>query len=101
VVDLVSSGAEKARQGDYQGAVQLMTAAVHKLPQNPQVVFNAAVAVLKYLENVGWEGKLGEQVKGYIESARALDPGNPRLVPLSDLYQAILKKYGIKPSGAA
>ena len=101
VVDLVSSGADKARQGDYQGAVQLMTAAVHKLPNNPQVVFNAAVAVLKYLENVGWEGKLGDQVKGYIESARRLDPNNPRLVPLSELYQSILKKNGIKPPGAA
>ncbi|OWW20780.1 response regulator [Noviherbaspirillum denitrificans] len=100
VVDLVSSGAEKARQGDYQGAVQLMTAAVHKLPDNPQVVFNAAVAVLKYLENIGWEGKLGDQVKVYIESARRLDPNNPRLVPLTELYQNILKKYGVKPPGA-
>lgn len=101
VVDLVSSGAEKARQGDYPGAVELMTAAVHKLPDNPQVVFNAAVAVLKYLENVGWDGKLGEHAKGYIESVRRLDANNPRLVPLNDLYQTILKKHGIKPPGNA
>jgi tetratricopeptide (TPR) repeat protein len=99
VVELVSSGAEKARQGDYQGAVELMTAAVHKLPDNPQVVFNAAVAVLKYLENLGWDNRLGEQVRGYIEAARRLDSGNPRLVPLAELHQAILKKYGIKPIG--
>lgn len=96
VVELVSSGAEKARQGDYQGAVELMRAAVQKLPENPQVVFNAALAALKYLENLGWESKLGEQVRGYIESARRLDPSNPRLVPLTDLYQTILKKYGVK-----
>jgi len=100
VVELVSSGADKARQGDYQGAVDLMTAAVHKLPENPQVVFNAAVAVLKYLENLGWETKLGEQARNYIESARRLDPTNPRLVPLSDLYQSILKKYGIRQGGS-
>jgi hypothetical protein len=80
--------------------VELMTAAVHKLPENPQVVFNAAVAVLKYLENVGWEEKLGDRARGYIESARRLDPNNPRLVPLSDLYLGIMKKYGIKPPGA-
>jgi DNA-binding NarL/FixJ family response regulator/thioredoxin-like negative regulator of GroEL len=101
VVELVSSGAEKAKQGDYLGAVELMTAAVHKLPDNPQVVFNAAVAVLKYLENLGWDNKLGDQVRGYIESARRLDPNNPRLVPLAELHQAILKKYGVKPSSAA
>ena len=99
VAELVSSGAEKARQGDYEGAVALMTAAVHKLPDNPQVVFNAAVALLKYLENLGWDSRLGEQVRGYIETARRLDPGNARLEPLAELHQSILKKYGIKPTG--
>jgi tetratricopeptide (TPR) repeat protein len=97
VGELVSAGAEKAKQGDYRGAVELMTAAVTKLPNNPQVVFNAAVAVLKYLENNGWEGRFGEQAKNHIEAARRLDPANPRLVPLTELYQNIMKKYGIKP----
>ncbi len=101
VVELVSSGAERAKQGDYHGAVELMTAAVEKLPNNPQVVFNAAVAVLKYLENVGWENKLGDQARSYIEAARSLDSANPRLALLADLYQVILKKYGIMPKGAS
>ncbi|MEC4723234.1 response regulator [Noviherbaspirillum sp. CPCC 100848] len=99
VVELVSSGAEKAKQGDFEGAVELMTAAVRKLPENPQVVFNAAVAVLKYLENLGWDNRLGDQARGYIESARRLDPSNPRLVPLKELYQSIMRKYGIRPIG--
>ncbi len=99
VVDLVSSGAEKARQGDFAGAVDLMTTAARRLPDNPQVVFNAAVAVLKYLENVGWDSKLAAQVRGYIQSARRLDPNNPRLVPLADLYQAMLRKHDIAPLG--
>lgn len=98
VVELVSGGAERARKGDYQGAVDLMTAAAQKLPDNPQVVFNAAVALLKYLEHLGWDNRMGEQVRGYIDSARRLDPSNPRLLPLAELYQSILKKYGIKPS---
>jgi tetratricopeptide (TPR) repeat protein len=95
VVDLVSSGADKARQGDYRGAVTLMMEAVKKLPTNPQVVFNAAVAVLKSLENLGWEEKLGDDARLLIDSARRLDPSNPRLSSLSALYQSILKKYGI------
>jgi len=101
VIELVAGGAEKAKQGDYKGAVELMTAAVHKLPENPQVVFNAAVAVLKYLENVGWEQRLGDRAREYIESARRLDPNNPRLVSLPEFYLNILKKYGIKPSSIA
>jgi DNA-binding NarL/FixJ family response regulator/Tfp pilus assembly protein PilF len=96
VMELVTTGAEKAKLGDYRGAVDLMTAAVHKMPDNPQVVFNAAVAVLKYLENLGWESKLGEQVRRHIETARRLDPTNPRLASLTDLHQNIVKKYGIK-----
>ncbi len=100
VVELVSAGAEKAKLGDYRGAVELMTEAVHKLPDNPQVVFNAAIAVLKCLENMGWEGKLGEQARAYIDSARRLDPTNPRLAPLAELYQVIARKYGIKQVAA-
>ena len=96
VVELVSAGAEKAKLGDYRGAVDLMTEAVQKLPDNPQVVFNAAIAVLKCLENMGWDGRLGDQARAYIDSARRLDPTNPRLAPLADLYLVIARKYGIK-----
>lgn len=100
VVSLVSNGAERARQGDYEGAVELMSAAVQKLPENPQVVFNAAVAVLKHLEHLGWDNRLGAQARSYIESARRLDPANPRLLPLVEMYQAVLRKYGIRPAGS-
>lgn len=92
VVELVSSGADKARQGDYKGAVVMMLEAVQKLPENPQVVFNAAVAILKYLENLGWDTALGERCRLLIDKARRLEPTNPRLAPLNALYQQIQQK---------
>lgn len=92
VVELVSSGVDKARQGDYKGAVVLMLDAVKKLPENPQVVFNAAVAILKYLENLGWDTQLGDRCRVLIDKARRLEPSNPRLAPLSELYQQISQK---------
>jgi DNA-binding response OmpR family regulator len=95
VVDLVSAGADKAKQGDYKGAVTLMLEAANKLPDNPQVVFNAAVAILKYLENLGWDNQLGARCRVLVDTARRLDPTNPRLGPLADLYQQIMKKYGM------
>jgi tetratricopeptide (TPR) repeat protein len=101
VVQLVAGGAEKAKQGDYQGAVELMTAAVRRIPENPHVVFNAALANLKYLENVGWDNRLAEQARGHIEKARRLDSSNPRLVPLGELYQALVRKYNVKPPAGA
>ncbi|RBA24784.1 response regulator [Herminiimonas fonticola] len=95
VVDLVSAGAEKARLGDFQGAVTLMSEAAEKLPHNPQVVFNAAVAALKCLDNIGWDMQLGEKARRYVADARRLDPRNPRLSLLTGMYRDILKKYKI------
>jgi hypothetical protein len=93
VVDLVASGANKAKEGDFAGAVNLMMEAVGKLPDNPQVVFNAAVAVLKCLENLGWDARLGQSAVALIDSVRRLDPVNPKLPALAGLHQQILKKY--------
>ena len=103
VVDLVASGAARAKSGDFRGAVALMQEAVAKLPDNPQVVFNAALATLKCLENHGWDDKLGQQALGYIAGVRRLDPVNPKLPALAGLHQQILKKYnkGARPARAA
>ena len=96
VVDLVAAGASKAKEGDYRGAVSLMAEAVKKLPENPQVVFNAAVAVLKCLENVAWDDRLGQYALQLIDTVRRLDPVNPKLPALAGLHALILKKYDIK-----
>jgi tetratricopeptide (TPR) repeat protein len=98
VLNMVTSGAEKAKRGDFHGAVELMTEAARKFPDNPQVVFNAALALLKCIENEGWDNAMAEQARWYIDSCRRVDPTNPRLAPLADLYQTVLKKYGIAPS---
>ncbi|MGK5024951.1 response regulator [Janthinobacterium sp. RB2R34] len=99
VADMVAAGAAKAGQGDFRGAVELMSEAVMRLPDNPQVVFNAAVAVLKCLEHDGWDEHLGQQVLGLIAGVRRLDPRNPKLPVLSGLHQQLLRK--VKPAGAA
>lgn len=101
VIELVSTGAERAKLGDYRGAVVLMTEAAHKFPDNPQVVFNAALALLKCLENLGWDNRMAEHARWYVESTRLLDATNPRLAPLAELYQAVLKKYNIIPAHVA
>jgi DNA-binding NarL/FixJ family response regulator/Tfp pilus assembly protein PilF len=97
VVDLVAGGAAKAREGDFKGAVALMQEAVAKLPDNPQVVFNAALAVLKCLDANGWDERLGQQAIAYIAGVRRLDPVNPKLPALAGLHQQVLKKYNKGP----
>jgi DNA-binding NarL/FixJ family response regulator/thioredoxin-like negative regulator of GroEL len=97
VVDLVATGAAKAKDGDYKGAVVLMQEAATKLPDNPQVVFNAALATLKCLDHDGWDERLGQQALGYIAGVRRLDPVNPKLPALAGMHQQILKKYDKGP----
>jgi FimV-like protein len=103
VVDLVAGGAARARGGDYQGAVALMQEAVTRLPDNPSVAFNAALATLKCLENNGWDDRLGQQALAYIGAVRRLDAVNPKLPALAGLHQQILKKYhkGARPAAPA
>jgi len=93
VLELVAAGATRAKDGDYRGAVALMMEAVDKLPDNPQVAFNAAVAALKCLENLGWDERLGQSVKSLIGTVRRLEPLNPKLPALASLHQTILKQY--------
>jgi hypothetical protein len=93
---MVAVGAARAKEGDFRGAVELMVEAVVKLPDNPQVVFNAAVAVLKCLEHTGWDERLGQHALDFIAGVRRLDPVNPKLAALSGLHQQILRKYNIR-----
>jgi tetratricopeptide (TPR) repeat protein len=97
VVDLVAGGAARAKEGDFKGAVALMQEAVAKLPDNPQVVFNAALAVLKCLDSGGWDERLGQQAVAYIAGVRRLDPVNPKLPALAGMHQQVLKKYNKAP----
>ena len=93
VVDLVADGAARARSGDYKGAVSMMLDAAARLPNNPAVAFNAALATLRCLEHEGWEDKLGQQAASLVGNVRKLDPGNPKLGALSALHHQVLRKY--------
>jgi DNA-binding NarL/FixJ family response regulator len=97
VVDLVANGAERAKAGDYHGAVELMQEAVARLPRNPQVAFNAALAILRCLEHTGWDEQLAHELPGLVDNLRRLDPRNPKLPALAGLHQQILKKYNKGP----
>ena len=101
VVDLVASGAARAKRGDYQGAVTLMLEAAQKLPNNPSVAFNATLAVLRCLEFGGWDERLGSQVNTLIGNVRRLDPLNPKLAALAALYQQVLKQHKRMPARKA
>ena len=91
----ITTGAEKAQAGDYDGAVSEMMNAVRKLPGNPHVLFNAALALLRHIEHRGWNERFAAQAQMLIVRTRRLDPANPRLDAISSFMQSLLKKFGI------
>lgn len=94
VKSLIAAGADKVRNGDYDGAVQEMMSAVQKMPGNPHVLFNAALALLRHIENRGWNERLAAQARGMIGRTRKLDPANPRLEAITDFMHQLSKKHG-------
>ncbi|WP_147375945.1 response regulator [Noviherbaspirillum cavernae] len=95
VADLAAACEDRLGQGDYRGAVELVTHAAHKMSDNPDVVHSAAVTVLTCIDRTGWDDELGTQAHRLVENARRLNPAHPRLESLSNLYRATLKKYSI------
>ncbi len=97
VRDLVSVGAAKAQAGDYDGAVSEMMIAVRKMPGNPHVLFNAALALLKHIEHCGYNERFAEQARQLIERVRVQDPSNPKLPALAEFMHGLFRKYGVRP----
>lgn len=100
VKSLVSTGAEKAHAGDFDGAVSEMMNAARKMPGNPHVLFNAALALLRHIENRGWNEAFATQARALITRAHRLSPANPRLTAITEFMHALMKRYGIRPDRA-
>lgn len=94
----IATGAEKAQAGDYDGAVTEMMNAVRRMPGNPHVLFNAALALLRHIEHNGWNERFAAQARTLITRTRRLDPANPRLDAITKFMQGLVRKYGIRAS---
>ena len=92
---LVSVGAVKVKTSDFDGAVEEMLNAARKMPNNGHVLFNAALALLRHIENRGWNDPFATQARQLIERVRRQDPANPRLPALGDFLRKLQVKFGI------
>ncbi|THF63631.1 response regulator [Pseudothauera nasutitermitis] len=96
---LIARGAAKAKAGDYDGAVSEMMSAARRMPGNPHVLFNAALALLRHIEHRGWNERFATQASTLISRARRFDPASPRLAAISGLLHSLFKKFSIAPRG--
>lgn len=93
----VSAGARKAQAGDFEGAVSEMMGAVRRMPGNPQVLFNASLALLRHIEHNGWNERLAGKARMLISRTRKVDPANPKLDALTTFMAGLERKYGMQP----
>lgn len=94
VVNLNNQGVLLAKQGNLAGAVELLTRAAEQLPNNHQIVLNAAHAVLTLVNREGWNADLMGKVKLYLETVRNKNSSHPKLAQLQNMLNEVQKKYG-------
>jgi DNA-binding response OmpR family regulator len=97
----VATGAKLAQAGDYEGAVSEMLGAVRKMPGNPHVLFNAALALLRHIEHNGWNERLAGEARTLIARTRKVDPSNPKLEAMTNFMAGLERKYGMQPHAVA
>ncbi|WP_373986823.1 response regulator [Duganella sp. BuS-21] len=95
VDELLAHAAEQRGQGDLRAAVDTLNAGLRKAPGNMALLPAATAAMLKQLDDLGWEAPLAEQCQFLIERMRRLEPDHPALEALMAQYQYTQRKYGI------
>jgi DNA-binding NarL/FixJ family response regulator len=95
VDELIAHADEQRTQGDLRAAVDTLNAGLRKAPGNLALLPAAASAMLKQLDDLGWEAPLAEQCQFLLERMRRLDPNHPSLEHLMAQYQHTQRKYGI------
>jgi len=95
VEELIAHASEQRGQGDLRAAVDTLSAGLRKAPANMALLPAAASAILKQIDDLGWEAPLGQQCALLLERMRKIDPGHPSLQALEAQYNHAQRKYGI------
>ncbi|MFS2134551.1 response regulator [Duganella sp. Dugasp56] len=95
VDELIAHAHDQRSQGDLRAAVDTLNAALRKAPANMALLPAATSAILKQLDDLGWEVPLGEQCAFLLERMRKIDPAHPSLEALQAQYAHTQRKYGI------
>lgn len=95
IIQLNNQGVLKAQQGDLEGSVKLLTEAAARMPENVQIVLNAAQALLVHIDKLGWNDSYMMSARRYLDVVRAKSATHPKLLSISKLAQDVAKKYGI------
>jgi hypothetical protein len=95
IIQLNNQGVMKAKEGDLDGSVQLLTEAAERMPGNLQIILNAAQALLVHIDQRGWNEHYMDSARRYLDTARSKSAAHPKLLTINKLAQEVTKKYGV------
>ena len=95
IINLNNKGVLAAREGDLEGAVQLLIQAAEQVP-NLQFLVNAAKAIFTLIDKKGWDPDLAAHALDYLQRAQRKDKKSPKVASARELYVAVAKKYGME-----
>lgn len=81
--NLIARAIEMARGGDLEGAVKEFDRLARERP-SPALLYNAGVAVAKWIEARGWDPEKGRMLDRHIRALQGIDPGSTSLKRLND-----------------
>ena len=98
---MVRKAAEKSRQGDLRGAVDVLLDALQHNPDPTGLWTATATAVLRHLADGGWDAALYGQCTALLRRIREHNAAHPLLPGLLAQYVAVRKQHGAHIAAAA
>lgn len=92
-VALNNEAVELARQGDLAGAVERLIRAATDLPNNPQILLNAAQAIFTQIKQSGWDANKAALACRYLAHAKQRKPDHPKVAKVTALSRELAQKY--------
>lgn len=93
-VAINNEGVGRAKQGDLEGAIELLEEAARTMPDNAHIVMNAAHALIAHMQVHGLQDDKRSRVESYIARIRERQPRHPKYLQVVGLYAALLDSNG-------
>ncbi|HEY5801734.1 MAG TPA: response regulator [Burkholderiaceae bacterium] len=95
IEQLLQQGAKLLAERDFRGAAMTMYQAARRAPQDARVQTGAVNALVRCMDELGWDGALADQARVSLALVRSLEPDSAQTAELAATYQALQRKYGI------
>lgn len=100
-VSINNEGVMRAKNGDLDGAIELLEEAARTMPDNVHIVMNAAHSLIAHMHMHGLQDDKVQKVKSYLERAAERNPAHPKYLQVVDLYAQLMQQPGAPQREAA